>query len=1043
MSMCHMEPLALWGKNKYTTGENIRQTGIHDYVVYHVPRTAFRSAASTFGDVRHADSDACFEEISFQLFLQMLFVAANPDEANMPAGDQYPFVKAYLEWIPYKTEDGLESDPGEIPRAVGYNIHAVSLVEEIQFGKALNSILFANSHLHRESMNRKMNSRKSDPLAGLFPYQKWMRVTGAEMFTRTICDRYDNSQYFTERLESVINPKLPLYDEKNPANPTNVFILERVRKRLEKLHADTCDSAFLDMAKYGHPHGTGNSAKTLSFPSSSHVLLLTPEQLHPKVFCRKYLPEHQLWMELQKTIAPPEKGLDDVDEYDNNVQTEYDIRTAADIEKARLDGLADRSAFENLAMQSKARYVKECMDHEHTDAFIPAYAKFQDWAVVAMERQCLDPDAKISEVVSKMLRWRNKHHMVIKHNITSPELSVFANRFIGLMEVYEQYYLISTAHRMMYLIQHARYDAFRRDFGLHFNCFQAGDGACSKSFLFDLMAKLSIPGTIEVLTYQTGKADAVDGNRNDITTVCHEAPPGMFRTAKNPNADSTQEAMFKEKLTSQRVTAKIWCQDEGTGKRSARLTKSECVGVWMGATNDPPSEVEEALKTRFFWGNFEQQRRVGRDIDDCMNGERMMSTEDKLMRKKFFREAQEEQFRVMLVEKAIWAKVIKDVNTMATNILLPRLKKKLNKNSIIRPNPRDWVRVKIFARNQAIVTAIETVCNLPSGKHYGQPFAAYMIPDLEPYLKVTEEMVIFAVSLLADQFRSPIEHKILHTIGTMEKGAPQFGKPNSDEHCVDYIKLPKLKQLSRTINSRMSIEKGKTSTNNIEAFLLRMRNHAIKSKPFKDPPIGSEASEDKYPIVDKDKSEKRAQSCVITQDGVYIHMKHIKAHLGDSSDSIFHILANETHMNSSEKRMITACPAQNDLFHVMRVIQREPGGKALKYHNVLANTSISRWITQTPAAAALTRTMDGYAIEKDIDEYVREKWSEKTSKPSYTPAETMQYIDDAIDDDICFHSRPEINYPEDLLRAYANQKRARDADAEDEDESAKRAKTID
>ena len=58
-----------------------------------------------------------------------------------------------------------------------------------------------------------------------------------------------------------------------------------------------------------------------------------------------------------------------------------------------------------------------------------------------------------------------------------------------------------------------------------------------------------------MLTYQTGKSDAVDGNRNDAVTVCHEAPPGMFRSAKNPNADSSQEAMFKEKLTSQtRIT---------------------------------------------------------------------------------------------------------------------------------------------------------------------------------------------------------------------------------------------------------------------------------------------------------------------------------------------------------------------------------------------------------------------------------------------------------------------------------------------------------
>ena len=66
-----------------------------------------------------------------------------------------------------------------------------------------------------------------------------------------------------------------------------------------------------------------------------------------------------------KTI--PQKELDD--DYNENVQTEYDIRTVADIEKARLEGLADRSAFENLAMQSKARYVKDCLDFEQLPCF--------------------------------------------------------------------------------------------------------------------------------------------------------------------------------------------------------------------------------------------------------------------------------------------------------------------------------------------------------------------------------------------------------------------------------------------------------------------------------------------------------------------------------------------------------------------------------------------------------------------------------------------------------------------------------------------------
>ena len=82
-----------------------------------VPRAMFRSAASTFGDVRRAESDARYEEISFQLFLQMLYLTANLEEGQAPA-DIYPYVKAWLEWIPHEV---LKDE------AIGYNRHAVSL----------------------------------------------------------------------------------------------------------------------------------------------------------------------------------------------------------------------------------------------------------------------------------------------------------------------------------------------------------------------------------------------------------------------------------------------------------------------------------------------------------------------------------------------------------------------------------------------------------------------------------------------------------------------------------------------------------------------------------------------------------------------------------------------------------------------------------------------------------------------------------------------------------------------------------------------------
>ncbi len=1022
MAVRHMEPLALWGKNVHTVKDTISPIGgIKDYVVFDIPRSMFRQAASTFSDVRVSDESARFDEIALQLFLQMLYETANLEQDKIPEGP-YPYVKMWLEWIPsINHKDG-------VTKATGYRIHAVSFHEDIKFGSSLSIILSRLSSMHRDSVDRKMNCRKVDPLSGLFPYQKWMRCSGIEMYIRTVCDRYAKQQIYTAEMDSYLNPRNKLDKPNNSANPSNVF---NIKKAMERLPQEA-EPMFREKANY--TTGSHIGVQTLQFPSPKHVILLTPSQVHPKVFCSKYLPDHQHWMEIEKEI--PQKLHED--DYDKNCETEYDIRTPADIERDRLNGLTDRSAFASLSAQSKARYNENVLETEHTDEFPEAYRRHQEWCLTAMKHQCLDPDACISEVVSKMITWREhlSQKPIIKHRITDSTLSVFANRTITLMESYEQYYLISTAHRMMFLIHHARYDAFRRDFGLHFNCFQAGDGATSKSFLFKLMEWMSIPGTVEVLTYQTGKADAVDGNRNDITTVCHEAPPGMFRTGKNPNADSSQEAMFKEKLTSQRVTAKVWCQEESTGKRSARLTKSECVGVWMGATNDPPSEVEEALKTRFFWGNFEQQQRKGRDIDDCMNGERMMSSEDIAIRNRYFLEAKEEQYRVMIVEKAIWCNNIKDVDMTACNILLPRLKSKLTKNSIITPGPRDWERVKIFSRCMAIVTAIETVCNLPGGAFYNKVFSEEALPHIEPELKVTEEHVIFVLSLLSDQFRSPVEHKILNTIYNMEKRNPQFNSPEkADVVCHDYIKLPKLRQLSKKINSRIPLEKGRTSTNNIENFILNMAKHSIKINRYEKPNVveGTSASADKWPVPKK-KTKSTQSSAVVTHEGVFIHVSHVMAHKEDSSDSVFQILASETHQHSDSKRIITACPVSAKWFHVFRVIDRKAAGKPLKYRNVLANSKTSRWITNTPAAAAQTRTRGGYSIETDIDREVCAKWSNIVGKTCYTPEERMQRVVDNED-----YIRPLIRYPETIINEWdKTQKEMALEDEEEVENSSKR-----
>ena len=408
-----------------------------------------------------------------------------------------------------------------------------------------------------------------------------------------------------------------------------------------------------------------------------------------------------------------------------------------------------------------------------------------------------------------------------------------------------------------------------------------------------------------------------------------------------------------------------------------------------------------------------------------MNGERMMTSSDKNHRRKLHAEAKEEQFRVMLVEKAIWTGVIRDVNISAYNIVMPRLKKKMTKNSIVRPGPRDWERVKIFSRLMAIVTAIERVWNLPGGEHYGMQFTADMIPSIEAHLCVTEEMVIFTLSLLSDQFRSPIEHKILNTIWTMEeKSNPTFGSPTAgavnEERSWNYLKLPKMHLLTKQINSRIPLSKGRPSSNNIQNFLQNMCKHSVKSHKYK-----QGATANGFPIEDTTGASQFYQSCVSTQDGVFIHVSHLLAHKEDNADNMFQILRSETHQHSTNKRMLTACPYSSNHFHVFKVIDRSPGGGELKYDNILANSATSRWITETPDDAAASRTRDGYRIKYDIDTHVAKEWSKTIGKKTYTPQDTVDRI---MAVDIAF--RPEMTYPQTLVNSMPSTKRTREPDVQ-------------
>ena len=76
-------------------------------------------------------------------------------------------VRVWLEWIPY-----MNPSP-QRPSHTGW--YAITMHNEIFFCRALDKMLKESSQMHAQSKERKMNTRTSDPLAGLQPYQKWMQ----------------------------------------------------------------------------------------------------------------------------------------------------------------------------------------------------------------------------------------------------------------------------------------------------------------------------------------------------------------------------------------------------------------------------------------------------------------------------------------------------------------------------------------------------------------------------------------------------------------------------------------------------------------------------------------------------------------------------------------------------------------------------------------------------------------------------------------------------------------------------------------------------
>lgn len=717
----------------------------------------------------------------------------------------------------------------------------------------------------------------------------------------------------------------------------------------------------LENATYNDPDDYARNGDFV-FPDENNVLRIAPDMLHPDMLMPRYLPDYLMYrvnppeahvdtrgfvchMELKHhelRVDPPGLVLED-----NRCTFPVEERAAMEAKMAgfRMIDICDDTApykcsfgfftFRSLVASTAKVNTTSYMSMESTGEqvlyhpMLVSQSKLSDIDIIKIrgdrmkgvvsdekrrrfmlsefKQRCWgDTDANISKPLKAVIRWFNSDYdgttFAFKRHYN--DLSVFANRAIRLMKVYDKLFMISTAHHAFLLINTAKLDSWRHTMDLHFNICSTGDGATSKSFLYELMIENSIPGTCPEFTYETAKSNAHDDNNNHLRNVFQEAPQGMFTS--NKHTDPQQEAAFKERLTSQKTSHRRLHIDETTGVRKQVSSVSQAIGCYFGASNDPKSKSTPAMITRFHWLDSEKIHRSGRNIHDCQRALVSMSERAQQMRGKQLTYARREDMIVALTQQFIRMGILQPPTLVVADILIDNFTILLKKYGISLEG-RDIERVKILCGINTIIGAQERLFNVVGGKHCGKSFELEQLLDMDDQLVCTEEIALFSLGCVFNSIEGENKKKVLKAIWRLHSHSKKYRGMDMGSTSVDhgYIMMDSLKRLKQQIHGSIPESEGKIGAAAIYSVLGELSKEQIECFQYEDAASATELTfADGYPEPVQGQRPFRQERLIVDGQMTYIHVENFRVFRENRFSDLFKECLDEIRHRFTQRRKI-------------------------------------------------------------------------------------------------------------------------------------------
>ncbi len=454
---------------------------------------------------------------------------------------------------------------------------------------------------------------------------------------------------------------------------------------------------------------------------------------------------------------------------------------------------------------------------------------------------------------------------------------------------------------------------------------------------------MTIPGSVNKIAYSTAAADSVDQDCNDTIDITHEMESSITSKYINP-----MQNRWKQKVTENQVSAKIFQRDELTGRRYNRIVHTQCICSTLGCTNesvDPYSPVMTRLLNYLFNRSNHKKRKISR----FARAVREMSEDAKGVRAGFNAIQHWMQMAVFVVEKLIYLGAVPQVQTGVAETVLDKVVEFLGTKGIKSNSARDLERIIEFSREMAIYTTIYDVY-IQRGEHWNPE----TVPDTLPPIVVTEEMATYSFQLMSCQYTRPEENVIVESlmqhnpnevrymqVDEMSPRDPTFVEIGTGQP------LPTHKVV-RKIASSISTRLDGFGENNAEIILNGLAKRSIYTPTYscQGSTDGTVDLDALHPVAS---SAKRKVQCIEFIEGrllLRVSTHYLKSCAGSSDDVIMQAVQHTQHGASRAERWVTPVLDENIM---PRCIDRNPADKPfLQYEDITAPSPVEAMLTGVP-----------------------------------------------------------------------------------------------